>query len=107
MGNLSTAMKNLCCCTSESRTAPNEIPIQLNGEQPAAVIPTHFNQPPPAPGWINPMSTAYNIRSEEVGTEVRNEYILYVVKSNTPTEHSLDTLSNVRVMDDPTYPVSS
>ena len=94
MGNFFNAMKKLCCCTDESRTEPH-------------VRKPPFNQPPPAPGWINSMSTAYNIHSQEVGTEVRNEYLLHVVKSSTPTEHSLDTLSNVSDVDGPTHPVSS
>ena len=109
MGNLCTTMKTLCCCGDKRRTAShvsNEMPRQ-NAEQTAAVISIHLNQPSPVPGSINPMYTRYNIHSEEVGTAVQNEIMVQVVKSNTPTEHSLGTLSNVSDVDGPTHPVSS
>ena len=69
MGNLCTTIKTLCCC-----------------EQPAVVLP------------INPMDAAYKIRSEEVGTAKPNKIKVQVVKSKTPTENSMDTLSNVVIV---------
>ena len=71
-------MRRLCCC-----------------EQPAVVLP------------INPMDAAYKIRSEEVGTAVPNKNKVHVEKSKTPTEHSMDTRSNVGDVDGPTHPRAS
>ena len=79
--------------------------MSVQNPQPAALIhdilnaqiPTQNDQQIQPHGSINPVATQSNVYSDEASTAARSQVVIPEARSNSPTEHTMDELSNNNV----------